>query len=47
MRNLEIIEPLLRLDTEQGTTLVRATHDMGIAARCGRVPRAPPRQPRA
>ncbi|MHC3816526.1 ABC transporter ATP-binding protein [Streptomyces sp. DT9] len=33
----EIIELLLRLNTEQGTTLVLATHDMSIAARCGRV----------
>ena len=32
----EIIELLLRLNAERGMTLVIATHDPGIAARCGR-----------
>lgn len=32
----EIIDLLLRLNSEQGTTLILATHDMDIAARCAR-----------
>ena len=32
----EIIELLLRLNEEHGTTLIIATHDPAIAARCGR-----------
>ncbi|WP_405901463.1 ATP-binding cassette domain-containing protein [Streptomyces sp. NBC_00727] len=31
-----IVDLLLRLNAEQGTTLVLATHDMDIAARCAR-----------
>ena len=36
-RLLEIIEVLLALRADRGTTLVIATHDPKIAARAGRV----------
>ena len=32
----KIIDLLFALNTEQGTTLVLVTHDMSLAARCGR-----------